>query len=57
MILKEALIQSLSFAVRDSRSLTCAAHVSAFLWKEMVGADSGAVDIAEKASASPQIYL
>ena len=33
MIFKEALIQSLSFAVRDSRSPTCATHLSAFLWK------------------------
>ena len=31
MIFKETLIQSLSFAVRDSRSPTCAAHLSAFL--------------------------
>ena len=33
MILKEALIQSLSFAVRLSRFPTCATHLSAFLWK------------------------
>ena len=31
MIFKEALIQSLSFAVKDSRSPTCATHLSAFL--------------------------
>ena len=31
MIFKETLIKSLSFAVRDSRSPTCAAHLSAFL--------------------------
>ena len=31
MIFKETLIQSFSFAVRDSRSPTCAAHFSAFL--------------------------
>ena len=31
MIFKETRIQSLSFAVRDSRSPTCAAHFSAFL--------------------------
>ena len=31
MIFKEALIKSFSFAVRDSRSPTCAAHFSAFL--------------------------
>ena len=31
MIFKETLIKSLSFAVRDSRSLTYAAHFSAFL--------------------------
>ena len=33
MIFKEALIQSLSFAVRLSRFPTCATHLSAFLWK------------------------
>ena len=31
MIFKETLIQSLSFTVRDSRFLTYAAHLSAFL--------------------------
>ena len=31
MIFKETLIQSLAFTVRDSRSPTCAAHLSAFL--------------------------
>ncbi len=31
MIFQETLIQSLSFAVWDSRSPTCAAHLSAFL--------------------------
>ena len=30
MIFKETLIKSLSFAVRDSRSPTCVAHLSAF---------------------------
>ena len=33
MIFKEALIQSLSFAVRLSRFPTCATHLFAFLWK------------------------
>ena len=33
MIFKEALIKSLSFAVRLSRFPTCATHLSAFLWK------------------------
>ena len=31
MIFKETLIKSLSFAVKDSRSPTYAAHLSAFL--------------------------
>ena len=31
MIFKETRIKSLSFAVRDSRSPTCAVHLSAFL--------------------------
>ena len=31
MIFKKTLTKSLSFTVRDSRSLTCAAHLSVFL--------------------------
>ena len=58
MIFKEALIQSLSFAVRDSRFPPHVPRTSPLSsGKEMVGADSVAADIAEKAAASPQIYL
>ena len=58
MIFKETLIQSLSFAVRDSRSPPHVPRASPLSsGKEMVGAGSGVADIAEKAPTSPQIDL
>ncbi|GAA6389986.1 hypothetical protein I3400192H8_20960 [Dialister sp. i34-0019-2H8] len=57
MIFKEALIQSLSFAARNSRPPHVPRTSPLSSGKEMVGAGSGAADIAEKASASPQLYL